>query len=237
VCGLYDVNPAKFGATNNVITQASHFGNQTEVFNGVDLSVNARLGRAFVIGGVSTGRSVTDNCYTNSRPDLLSSDSAGNFTTATAQQPRTAAFCHVAPPFSPGTQIKMLGAYPLPWGLQASATFQNLGGLADTALNTFTNAQIVPSLGRNLAAGSSGSATFAILAPQTVFETRLTQVDARFAKTLKMSRARVHGTLDVYNLFNANTILAINSTYGASWLKPGTVLGPRLVKFGAIIEF
>jgi hypothetical protein len=236
ICGLYDINPSSFGTANNVVTQASHFGNQTEVFNGFDVSVNARIGRAFVVGGVSTGRTVTDNCYANSRPDLAPADPSGSFATV-GTQPRIAAFCHIAPPLGAGTQVKLNGSYPLPWGLQASGTFQNLGGLPDTATNTFTNAQIAPALGRNLSAGASGTATYAILVPQTIFENRLTQIDVRFSKMVRVRKLRVQGLIDFYNVLNANTVLGVNGTYGSSWLRPTSVLGPRLTKIGAIVEF
>jgi hypothetical protein len=42
---------------------------------------------------------------------------------------------------------------------------------------------------------------------------------------------------DVYNLFNARTILGVNTRYGPSWLQPTSVLGGRLVKFGAQVDF
>ena len=41
------------------------YGNPTEVFNGVDFSLNARLGSSggLVAGGLSWGRVVVDNCF------------------------------------------------------------------------------------------------------------------------------------------------------------------------------
>ena len=72
LCGLYDVTPTLFGKVSNVVTQASNFGTQTEVFNGVDVTLSARFAQGGqVSGGVSTGRTVTDNCYVNSDPTLL----------------------------------------------------------------------------------------------------------------------------------------------------------------------
>ena len=54
---------AKFGLVDNYTTFASDFGEQTETWNGVDLSVNARLQNGVMLqGGFSTGRTVTDNC-------------------------------------------------------------------------------------------------------------------------------------------------------------------------------
>ncbi|PYS46308.1 MAG: hypothetical protein DMG13_30280, partial [Acidobacteria bacterium] len=54
-CGNYDIKPTKFGLVDNLITQASHYGQQSEVFDGVDVGFNARFGRGGRFqGGVST---------------------------------------------------------------------------------------------------------------------------------------------------------------------------------------
>src|SRR5260221_4771290 len=51
MCGFYDITPAKFGLVKNLVTLAERFGKQSEVFNGVDLTVNARLGRGASLSG------------------------------------------------------------------------------------------------------------------------------------------------------------------------------------------
>ncbi len=72
VCGLYDISFAKFGQSSNVVKLANGFGEQLEVYNGVDLSLNARLPRGLVIsGGTSTGRVMTDNCFVIDSPQRL----------------------------------------------------------------------------------------------------------------------------------------------------------------------
>lgn len=55
ICGFFDVSPAKYGQSNNLQTFADNFGTMTEVYNGVDLSGNARLvrlGNARLIGAM-----------------------------------------------------------------------------------------------------------------------------------------------------------------------------------------
>ena len=42
ICGLYDVKPGKFGQVDNIVVHASRFGKQSEIYNGVNVSVSAR---------------------------------------------------------------------------------------------------------------------------------------------------------------------------------------------------
>src|SRR5262249_13148932 len=63
LCGFFDVNPAKFGQVNNYVTAAAPYGQFSDIFNGVDISINARFGKGGVVqGGVSTGQEVFNNC-------------------------------------------------------------------------------------------------------------------------------------------------------------------------------
>jgi len=77
----------------------------------------------------------------------------------------------------------------------------------------------------------------ALMVPNTQFEDRVSQLDLRLTKTIRMGRARVQGMLDVYNLFNAGAVLTENFTYGPSWLRPSAILGARMLKFGGQLDF
>jgi hypothetical protein len=236
ICGLYDIKPARFGQVDNVISLAKTFGKQREVYNGIDVSLTGRLPNgAQLSGGVSTGRTVTDTCFANSDPSLVTTLPAG---AATAPMyPRDAAFCENTLPFDGQTQIKLSGVYPLRWGLSAAVTFQDLPGVPIAANYTATNAQIAPSLGRNLAAGANGRVTIPLIETNTMFEDRRRQLDLRLSRTFGMGRSRLLGTFEVFNALNANSMLASNATYGARWLEPVEILGGRLLKFGAQFTF
>jgi hypothetical protein len=240
ICGLYDINPAQFGRTANLVTQASHYGNQTDIYNGVDVTVTSRFGTGGQFaGGLSVGRDVTDNCYVLGNPQLMfaaSNTSPPTVTTGTTQ-PRTPEFCHVSPPWSAGTQVKFLLVYPLPLGLQASATYQNMSGIPVSATNPTTNAQIAPTLGRNLSAGSTAQVRIDLIAPQSQYEDRLQQLDVRIARIFRFGKARVRGNFDIYNALNGAAILTENAGYGASWLTPYEIMGGRLFKFSGQVEF
>jgi hypothetical protein len=225
VCGLFDVSPAKFGSVSNLIENSSAVGGRTQVFNGVDVLINARFrkGRVFA-GGLSTGQTTTDNCAV-----------AGGVPSQ---------FCRITSPWQAQTQIKFSGVYPLPWwGLQTSATFQNVPGLAWSANLVATNAQIAPSLGRNLAAcpaatgPCNATATISLIAPNTVFEHRGNQIDLRLSKIVQLGRARLQGNLDVYNLTNQGDIISMNNSYGLTWTRPVSIMTGRLFKLGAQLNF
>ena len=178
--------------------------------------MSARLQNGIVLsGGTSTGRVRTDTCFIVDSPQEMLN-------------------CEVAPPFQ--TQVKLLGVLPLPWDLQAAATFQSLPGPEITASYTATVAEILPSLGR-LTASRGAISGIPLVAPGTMYTDRLNQVDFRLSKIFTLGRNRIQANVDVYNLFNASSILAQNNTYGASWLRPTRILQGRIVKFGGQLDF
>jgi len=219
ICGLNDINPDKFGRVNNLVRPAKDFGKQQQVSNFVTLSAEARLpGGARFGGGVDTGRTVTDTCFVVDSPQQLVN-------------------CHIAPPFSASTQIKVNGSYPLPGDFFVSAVYQNLPGPAYTADYAAPVAAIQPSLGRPLS-GNARTATVPLLTPQTQFEPRTTRLDFRVAKSIRFGdRVRVQANLDLYNALNSSSILAPTNAYGARWLVPTLILEPRIIQFSGQLTF
>jgi hypothetical protein len=232
ICGLYDLKPGSFGRpASNLVQQASTFGSQTEVFNGFDVALNARLPRgAFVQGGLSTGVTKTNNCYVNNDPTLTPQ----NFVAGT---PRSATFCSVTSPYWQSSQWKFAGTYPLPWNLQAGAVWQSLPGIPISASYVATTAQAQASLGRPLAGGARTVTIANVITPNTLFENRIYQLDLRLTKIVRIGRTRVQGNFDLYNLLNASPILTENTRYGAAWLTPTQILDARLFKIGAQVSF
>ncbi len=225
ICGLYDVSPAKFGQTQNVVTHASHYGKQSDIFNGVDITMNARFGRGGIVqGGFSAGSQRTNRCFVVDSPQELYN-------------------CAISPPWSASTQLKMSVIYPLPAGLQASATYQNIPPIPTLASYVATNAEILPSLGRNLAACGTRSpcnstATFDLIRPNSFYqEPRDQQLDIRFSRIFRWNTVRLQPQFDVYNLFNNNQVNAITTRYGTAWRNATTVLGPRTAKVGLQVNF
>ncbi len=112
IAGLYDLKPAKFGVpADNVLTSTDNYGKQIHHWNGVDVSVNARLSGSLLLnGGVSTGRNTTDNCEAVAKVDNPSP-----------------LYCHQQEKLR--TQVKFLGVYTVPRiDVQVSGSLQNTPG-------------------------------------------------------------------------------------------------------------
>jgi hypothetical protein len=215
-----------------VIGQASVFGEQAEVYDGFDFTANARLPRGVVLaGGVVLGRSRTDNCGLIGD---LSLTYAGSATGVSA--PRAEEFCDIHPPMLPN--IKFMGVYPLPfWGLQTSATLQSTPGPEITASYAATNAEIRPSLGRNLSAGANATVLLDLMPKGMLYGERINQLDLRVSKVFRVANARIQGMFDLYNALNTSPFLSMQNRYGPAWQMPTQVLIGRLAKFGVQVDF
>jgi hypothetical protein len=234
ICGLRDINSVALAGqltADRMTTFARNYGAQYEHWNGVDLTVNARLPKVLLQGGVSTGSVFEDNCgVVRNLPEA-----------AAATSVNSDRFCSTKSPYL--TQVKMLGAYTLPFDIQLSGTFQTSPGPEITASGTFTNAQVLPSLNRTLSTAQNVSV--GLVEPKTQYGERMYQVDFRFGKRFTVNRTRLQVTADLYNALNANAVLVQSNTYGATtgaqtgsaWLQPQAILPARIVKFGVQMSF
>jgi hypothetical protein len=62
-------------------------------------------------------------------------------------------------------------------------------------------------------------------------------VDVRFAKRFAVGVSRLEGSVDVFNILNANPVLAQNEGIGTTIGRPSRILAPRIVRFGATVRF
>jgi hypothetical protein len=76
-----------------------------------------------------------------------------------------------------------------------------------------------------------------LLGPGQLYGDRLNQLDVRFSKGFRLGRNRIQALLDIFNVLNASTVLAMNNTYGPAWQKPVTIMPGRFVKFGMQADF
>jgi hypothetical protein len=228
VCGLYDIKPAKFGQVTNVQGLAQKFGNPTEVYNGFDVNIGARFGKG---GRISGGWNIGNTFVSGSAGGTTFSGTDNCFVVDSPQQLYN---CKSQNPYQ--QRIKLNGSYQLPWDTQVAANFQNIPAANYGANFTVPNAAIVPSLGRSLA--GTTNVTLDLLPQGSAYlADRITQMDVRLSKMLRFGHTSLQANVDLYNAFNASTVLQVNSTYGTNWLMPTQILDARLLKFSMQIDF
>jgi hypothetical protein len=240
VSGLYD--PNFLVAARNVIKGADEFGTQQHHWNGVDVSVDARLQNGlFLQAGLSTGKQMTDNCdIIDDLPEALTVGAIAQVNPPAVQGSGAgsispASFCHQESPYL--TQYKGLASYNLPWwGIRVSGTLQSLPGPQIIATNIYNNANrtTLTTLPRPFTAAQS---TVSTIQPGAEYGDRLNQIDLRFTKILNVGHGRLDLNVDLYNAFNSDAVLAELGTIGPVWRLPTNVIQPRFVKFAVRWDF
>ena len=188
VCGLYNIKPEQFGRVSNLVTAREPFGDYESRNDFFNVAIDARVAHGIRLGGgVDTGRSV-GNCFVYSPQDLLN--------------------CRVVTPFTAQTQVKAHGVFPLPANFVTSFAFQNLAG---PTYNATTRRQRPRSSdSRPLSGNATTVQNIPLVAPQTLFEDRVTRLDLRLSHSFQVQRVRVQLNLDAYNALNANSVRAVN---------------------------
>ncbi len=234
--GLYNVNPTKAGQTDDLRTYAPNYGLISQVYNGVDINVNARMRNGLQVqAGTSTGQRVTDYCEVRAKLP----EQAGGFSTGSevpAFSPVNP-FCHVAPGMT--TRFTAAGTYTVPRiDVLLATTFQSSPGEPLSANYVVTTAEAARTLGRPLAS-SAASVTVNLLAPDQMKHPRVNQLDFRVGKIIRIGRHRANIALDLFNALNLDTVLTYNQNFtpGGAWLVPTTVLTARTAKFTVQYDF
>jgi hypothetical protein len=132
--------------------------------------------------------------------------------------------------------VKFLASYTIPRvDVQVSANVQNLPGPEITANYVAPVAEVQPSLGRPLSGGAR-NVTVPLVEPRSMYGDRMTRIDLRLGKTIRAGRVRATPSIDLYNLMNASTVLAVSSAY-ATWQRPQQIVPGRFAKIGVQLDF
>ena len=229
---LYNVNPTVFGQINQRIVPTDTIGDDTRVFNGVDVTFNVRNVGGFTFsGGTSTGKVENNWCEIRA---------------AVPENFLLNPYCNVASPWL--TSLRGLVTYTVPRiDVQLSSVIQdkpNIGTeqLASIAANyTMTpadQAAAAAQIGRPL---TTAGAFTVNLAPQgTVYGPRLRSWDIAAKKIFRFGSQRLTAGLDVYNVTNTNVSLGFNQTFVpnvSGWQSVTSYMNPRVVRLNAEFAF
>jgi hypothetical protein len=234
--GFYNVNNAAAASPLTGLSDTMFPGsNVYDHWFGFDLGINARLPHGVIIqGGLSTGHQTTDYC------DVEDPAKAGNKALiemlVVAGVNNSLNTCHMDQQWLP--QVKFLGSYTLPKvDVQIGGSFQSIPGVEMAATYAAPNSVVALSLGRLPTNGvATGTTSVGLLQPGSNYYTRFNQLDLRLGKIIRLAHTRSNLSLDIYNIFNSDTLSGLNAAYSA-WLAPTSVVPPRLLKVSWTFDF
>ncbi|HKF67809.1 MAG TPA: carboxypeptidase regulatory-like domain-containing protein [Vicinamibacterales bacterium] len=261
---LYNKTPAAFTRVQDLLVKSTKdVGDDTRVFNGVDVNFNVRNVKGFTFsGGTSTGKVINDWCaIVAAVPEASPSIVAAGATTTLNP------YCHTESPFQtsfnglasyiiPKIDVLISGVYrdrPVLNGTPNNASTDQLGGsmpanLTFTATDPFGQG-IAQKIGRNL---TGGPFTVNLLTPGTfyggsdIYGSRNRSLDLSLKKIIRFGKNRFTAGLDVYNVTNADTTLFYNTTYTSAinnpaltngWLNTSAYLNPRVFRIAGEFSF
>jgi hypothetical protein len=223
--GLYNVTPQGAARlTDNFVTLASNYGEQTQMANTIYLNLTARPRNGLVLqGGFNTAKTDTNSCEIQA---------------AIPESSSTNPWCDSSTGFV--TRVTALGSYVIPKiDVQVAGTMRSDQG-GDLAANWVAPNSATVGLNRAFAGTAGQTITVNLIEPGTLYGDRVNQFDVRLAKILRFGRTRTNIGVDIINLANSNAVLGYNQTFSpttTTWLRPTSVLQPRFVKISAQVDF
>jgi hypothetical protein len=225
---LYNTNPNVFGQLNQLIVPTDKIGDDTRVFNGVDVTFNLRSAKGVTFsGGTSTGKVENDWC---------------DIRAAVPENFLLNPYCNVESPWL--TSIRGLIAYTIPRiDVQLSSVIQDkpnvgtdqIGSIAaNYTLTPADQAAAAAQIGRPLTAAGAFTVN---LAPQgEVYGPRIRQWDLAVKKIVRFGSQRLTVGMDLYNITNDNVSLGFNQTFVpnvSGWQSVTSYMNPRVFRLNA----
>jgi hypothetical protein len=208
VLTLYNLNSAKTSVFDRALVDTSSAENQS-LYTGTEVSFSLRLlGSAMMFGSWTMEKNVTVWCDTDDNPNgHVTGDTTDLYQGRTISQ--GGRFCdqrNFDIPFR--HEFKLAGNYSFPYGLDFGAVLQSYGGL-ERVIQWTPAPAVFPN-------GRTQAQTIVINEPGSLFTERWDQLDINFKKNIRYGN-RVHTfQLDLFNVFNNNSIRTMTDTVGTS---------------------
>lgn len=212
---VYNLNPALVTARDRFITNVDVLESD---YDGVQFSFNKRMSSRWQLLGGLTIQSHEGFSHNGTFTDTNTTTDVGdpNFQ---MNRDRSAVFTDLPWTFT------LSGSYELPYGVLVSGKYTARAG--DPLSRTLTVSGL-----------SQGSVTVWV---QPRGEDRTEDVnkfvDVRFGKRFNLGTTRLEGSVDIFNLLNANHVLLQNEAVGTTLGRPSRILAPRIIRFGVTARF
>jgi hypothetical protein len=204
---VYNLARGKLGLVDDLDSNSS---NNRTWYRGVDVTVNARWHGVTLLGGTSTGRTLSVTC------DVA--------------DPNNLRFCDQTQsqvPFQ--TQAKVAGSFVLPYDVRVGASLQSRPG-AERIINYAVVRSILPTL-------TQTTVNVRLNEPGSEYNDRVNQLDVNLSKSFRSGRVEIRPELALFNALNASPVITQINTFGPSLGNAVTILNPRLLRLGFNLKF
>ena len=123
--------------------------------------------------------------------------------------------------------FNLSGSYQLPYGFTASGKYTARAG--DPLIRTANFGGLT---------ASQASETIRLVSRGTDRTEDVTKfLDVRVAKRFRIGSSSLEGSVDMFNLLNANHVLLQIEQIGSTWARPTRILAPRIIRLGITARF
>jgi hypothetical protein len=237
---VYNLNRDKFGLVETVDTNSTDSDLRRNTYNGFEIGFSGRLPNGgSMFGGWTFERTIEVACDSVSNPNMPNP--------AATTQILTERFCdqsQIGMPFL--HEVKLAGAYPLPFDFQASVALVSWAGLprgvnwninrntrypADCPGPCTPGALVIPNL-------TPTSLIVPLVAPGADYHDRWNQLDLGIRRSFRIAgKYEIMADLQVFNATNSAVVRNSNQTFGSTLGRPTATLDPRIVRLSTQIKF
>ena len=253
VFDVYTVTPAKLRAIDTLDINAG--SGRKQIYNGVDVTLNARLpngGQFF--GGFIAERTLRVTCDEPDDPNFLRFCDDRENDIPFLPQLKISGTYPLPWDVQVSASFQSLAGRPLGGYTTTLFNVNKISGpgYGDTGSPVGTQWQltrttrypanckgpctpgalVIPTL-------TEAAVTIPLVAPGTELLPRLNQLDVNVARWFQIGRVRVNGQVDLFNVFNASTVLNYRSTNfdTPAYLQPSSILQGRIIRIGTRINW
>src|SRR6266511_2436212 len=219
---VYNLDPTLVNRRDRVITNLDFLESN---YNGLSLSFNKRMSNKWqLLGGVTWQKHQCfyhTGTFTNPGSNPGTTTTLMDFNEPNVLLNRDDSSVFIDLPWS----FNFSGSYQLPYDVTLSGKYVARAG--------------DPLLRAVAVTGLSQGTEIVWVQPRGVDRTETVTkfLDVRFAKQLRFGSRRLEGTLDVFNLLNANHVLDQTVAIGSTLGRPSRTMTPRIIRFGITTRF
>ena len=227
---LYNLDPAFNGRQNNILDNDPYLDTK---YTGVELTASKRLSRNWqMVAGLTFGKNTGGINQGGTSSGQTDQATVAGFAGGDLNDPNNTRFPEGIIGNDSEVALRISGSYQLPAKINVAGSLISNSGYPYVSTYSVTRAAVAPAV-------SLTRANQTVLLSERGDERlpTVTMVDLRFSRPIKFGTRQFVPQLDIFNIGNAATIVRYNPAVGSTYLAPGEILAPRIVRVGFSIDF